>query len=106
MHWVCVKVEPEDQKVTIYDSLAYEHRQIEGIFSNFFTKLARKNQNESLLTITYAASPRQQDESSCGLFTISNILCLAGSRPLEDLQSRLESVRRSILYAVVFQPRL
>lgn len=89
---------PESQTVTIYDSLQSVYPQLEGLFANFFGKLARQNQMESQYTVTYAQSPPQQDSASCGLYTISNILCLASSQPLEDLNNRLESVRRSIVY--------
>ena len=91
---------PETHHVTIYDSLQLVYPQLEGVFANFFGKMARENQKESQFTITYAQSPRQLDSASCGLYTISNILCLASSQPLEDLNNRLESIRRTIIFVL------
>lgn len=89
-----------EQRIEIYDSLALKYPKLEGIFKNFFEKVAQQNEEESRLTINYVNCPQQSDFSSCGLYCINNILCVAHSLPLEDLNQRVEAVRRSIVYSL------
>ena len=88
IHWIAAFVEPVEQRIAIYDSLGLNYPQLEGIFKTFFEKVAQQNGEESRLKINYVKCPQQSDFSSCGLYCLNNILCLAQNFGLTQCQAR------------------
>ena len=103
-HWltVCLDTHPESMSLVLYDSLSnVRYEGIERTFQISFERLAVLLNSSFLYNFTYGAAPQQLDESSCGISTVMNSLCLCNFQPLEQVTDRLLEIRQAILFAVL-----
>ena len=89
--------------IQFFDSMNLGHHYDKTIAPTFillYEKLSQHTEITYQLRITHVKCPEQNDQSSCGLYMLSNALSALLSRQPEDLAHRIADVRNSILYKV------
>ena len=100
-HWITVLLTPNSATLEIYDSMSGNYENVEQTFRNLWSSIKALKGWKTDLTIRYRTCQRQSDNSSCGIFTITNIKSLYIGCSPPNIQESISLIRFHIVNSLV-----